>query len=457
MVIGLSLKITFTILQMLFNQPRKAPALAASSLEGSLLELNLVRAWWILVVSTTFTVLFTISGYLTGTSSAFSLVQQVDYTLSSLSFLLFWLARWGRCPGWLRCRLPLYYAYFFVLINDGYYFSAWPVSGDNVGYAFGVLTPAALLYLRPRFFIPFLIVNHLVVCGLILQQHDKFEGLVSAIYGTSITMLIAVISSIIHYRSKVTELEKTAIVARRNRELAASNASMLAMSQRMDEMMALAAHDLRSPLQGVVSLCDMELDKPGGRETGQDHIFEAIREGSNRMSSLVNNMLSEYSARHSSLSGLSVVACDLVPVLQAATNQAQPLAVRKHIDLDVLGLPPSALAEGNPEALGRVFGNLLSNAIKYSPEGSLIQLRIEPGEDVWLCEVRDEGPGIAEGDRKALFDKFERGTNRPTSGEESSGLGLYSARKLAEAMGGKLSFEPRPGGGSIFRIALVAA
>ncbi len=432
------------------------PPILVTLPEDSLREVNLVRAWWILIVTTTFTVLFTISGHLTGTSAAFETVQIVDYTGSALSFGLFCLARWGS-GEWLRRVLPTLYALFFVLINDAYYFSAWPVAGDNVGYAFGVLTPAALLYLRPRAFVPFLVVNHLCVCAGILHQPVKFEATVGAIYGTTITMLIAAISSVIQYRTKVGELAKAALIAKRNQELAAANSSLLEMSQRVDEMMALAAHDLRAPLQGLAVLCEMELEKPEWQGKERGRIFEVIKEGSERMAALVNNMLAEYSARHDSIAGLALEECDVAPILREMGKHAEPLAARKNIEIALVEFPVEAMAEANEEALERVFGNLISNAIKYSPEGSRVELGLRRAGERWLCEVRDEGPGVPEKDRPALFRKLQKGSNLPTSGEESSGLGLYIATKLVEAMRGSIEFEPGRTIGSVFRVSLPAA
>lgn len=423
----------------------------------ALLEVNLMRAWWILIITTLFTVLFTISGRITGTSEEFATVQIVDYTLSSVFFFLFLAARWGRCPVRLRRILPLAYALFFVLINDGYYFSAWPVAGDNVGYAFGVLTPAALLYLRPSIFAPFLMINHVFVFAMVIRQPAAFESMVSALYGTTITMLIAVVSSIIQYRTKIAELEKTAIIARRNLELAASNSSLLAMSQKMDEMMALAAHDLRSPLLSLASLCEIEQTKPEWQGQDQERTLDVIRDGANRMAALVNTMLTEYAARHDSLEGLSLETCDLVPIFQEAAAQAHPLARRKNIAIDTHNFPAQAMTEANADALGRIFGNLLSNAIKYSPENTRVELRIERNGPRWVCEVKDEGPGIPLQERPSLFNKLQRGKNLPTSGEDSTGLGLYSARKLVESMDGDIEYEAAPVRGSIFRILLYAA
>lgn len=441
----------------LANPKRPIDAIPVLSPRDALEEINLSRAWWILVVTTICTVLFTLSGKLTGTSDAFSTVQMVDYSVSLLFFVILWMARKGVFTRKTRSALPLAYAIFFVLINDGYYFSAWPVAGDNVGYAFGVLTPAALLYLRPTRFVPFLIANHLFVCAGILQQPTTFESSVSAVYGATISVVIAVISSVINYRTKFAELEKTALVAKRNQELAAANLNLLQISERMDEMMTHTAHDLRGPLFGLSSLCELEKENPAWQ--GQEHLefLDMVGQSASRMGERVNRMVEDYAARSDSLTGISLAPCDLVEILSDSIEQARPHAQSKNIDFASKDLPAEALAEANSDALERIFGNLLSNAVKYSPSGARIELAVRKHNGDWVCEVRDEGPGIPIDERATLFHKLQKGSNTPTSGEHSSGLGLHSARKLVESMNGTIAYESRSSGGSIFRIQLRAA
>jgi signal transduction histidine kinase len=420
-------------------------------------EINLSRAWWILIVTTICTVLFTLSGKLTGTTAAFSTVQIVDYSVSFLFFVVLWMARNGRLTGKFRSALPLAYAIFFVLINDGYYFSAWPVAGDNVGYAFGVLTPAALLYLRPTRFVPFLLVNHLAVCVGILQQPAAFESTVSAIYGATISVVIATISSVINFRTKYAELEKTALVAKRNQELAAANLNLLQISERMDEMVAHTAHDLRGPLFGLASLCELEKENPAWQDKEHLEFLDMVGQSASHMGGRVNKMVEDYASRSDSLKGIPLGPCNLVEVLSGTVEQVRPHAQSKNIDLLPKELPDEALAEANSDALERVLGNLLSNAVKYSPVGARVELAVQKRNDAWVCEVRDEGPGVPIDEQATLFNKLQTGSNTPTSGEHSSGLGLHSARKLVESMNGSIAYEPRSTGGSIFRISLRAA
>jgi signal transduction histidine kinase len=423
----------------------------------AMLESNLSRAWWILIVTTICTALFTVAQRLVQPGANFTPVQMVDYLASVTFFLLFWKAKKGRLPRRLRNLLPMAYAVFFVLINDGYYFSVWPLVGDNVGYAFGVLTPGALLYLRPTRFVPFLLANHVAICAIIFQKNDGLEPTVSAIFGATICVMVAVVSNVINYRMKFAQLEKTALVARRNQELAASNLNLLEMSERMDEMMAMTAHDLRGPLFGIASLCEIEKENPLWKQPEHAEFLEMVGQSAARMGELVNKMVEDYAARNNALTGITLEPCDLVETLSEAVRQIRPLAQGKDIELSLVPFPARAPAEANDEALERVFGNLLSNAIKYSPTGSRVEVVIQHQDAKWNCEVRDEGPGVPEEERATLFDKLRTGSNLPTSGEQSSGLGLYSARKLVESMKGSITFVPRPEGGSIFRVTLNAA
>ena len=101
--------------------------------------------------------------------------------------------------------------------------------------------------------------------------------------------------------------------------------------------------------------------------------------------------------------------------------------------------------------------NLVDNAIKYSPSGSQIRVRVWESETSALIDVSDNGPGIAEGVRARIFDRFYRAASaRPGELTGGAGLGLSIAKWAVEAMGGRLTLEPTSSG-STFRIALARA
>jgi signal transduction histidine kinase len=94
--------------------------------------------------------------------------------------------------------------------------------------------------------------------------------------------------------------------------------------------------------------------------------------------------------------------------------------------------------------------NLLSNAIKYSPAQTTITVTLSKRDTFLRCEVRDEGAGLSESDQNNLFGKFARLSAQPTGDEVTTGLGLYIAKKLTEAMNGTITCQSELGKGSTF-------
>ncbi|MBC7231133.1 MAG: sensor histidine kinase [Actinobacteria bacterium] len=111
----------------------------------------------------------------------------------------------------------------------------------------------------------------------------------------------------------------------------------------------------------------------------------------------------------------------------------------------------------------RIIGCLLSlgkdarkmdNAIYYSPEGAPVEVVLGKSGEEALVSVLDRGPGVAEGERERIFERFYRARAMRGHGSAGLGLGLFFAREVVEAHGGAIWCEPREGGGSAFRFTL---
>jgi CheY-like chemotaxis protein len=114
---------------------------------------------------------------------------------------------------------------------------------------------------------------------------------------------------------------------------------------------------------------------------------------------------------------------DLAALVRDTVEQNRPLADRKNQTV-TLDLPPSLVAQADPDRLREAVDNLVSNAIKYAPPGGTITVFAgERGGEAAIA-VSDDGPGLSPEDRSRLFGRFQRLSAKPTGGESSTGLGL---------------------------------
>ncbi|PKP98341.1 MAG: sensor histidine kinase [Alphaproteobacteria bacterium HGW-Alphaproteobacteria-13] len=144
---------------------------------------------------------------------------------------------------------------------------------------------------------------------------------------------------------------------------------------------------------------------------------------------------------------------DLGDLARRAVGLLAMKAEEKGMRIDAPRTDDKMPATGEFRRVLQVLLNLIGNAIRYSPENSLIWIRVDREGDRAMVTVADQGQGIAADQQAAVFEKFER-LGRTDSG--GSGLGLYIARRLARAMGGDLIVDSAPGQGARFTLSLPA-
>jgi signal transduction histidine kinase len=105
----------------------------------------------------------------------------------------------------------------------------------------------------------------------------------------------------------------------------------------------------------------------------------------------------------------------------------------------------------------QIIENLMSNAIKFSKEGTQVSIGSRRNGQFIRLSIKDQGPGFSRGDEKKLFKKFQRLSAKPTSGEESVGLGLNIVKQYTELMHGEISYHTQKGEGTTFYIDLPKA
>ena len=109
---------------------------------------------------------------------------------------------------------------------------------------------------------------------------------------------------------------------------------------------------------------------------------------------------------------------------------------------------------GDPTRLHQLLGNLLSNAIKFSPRGGRVHVIVDNVDSYARVQVLDEGPGIPEGERDQLFERFYRLASSTEMGVPGTGSGLAIAKSVAEAHEGFVDIVDTPGWSTTFRVFL---
>jgi two-component system OmpR family sensor kinase len=192
------------------------------------------------------------------------------------------------------------------------------------------------------------------------------------------------------------------------------------------QFIADAAHELRSPL-AALKLQAQALRKPQD-EAARQQAVERLNEGMERAIELSGQLLAL--AREEAGEAMAdAEAVDLEQLAREAVADVLPPAQARGIDV---GLEPSAHAavRGQRQALHNLLRNLLDNAVKYCGDGGTVDIHIERAADGGAClVVEDSGPGIPDGERERVFDRFYRvpGTDAP-----GSGLGLAIVKTVAE-------------------------
>ncbi|MCU1349702.1 MAG: histidine kinase [Acidobacteria bacterium] len=237
------------------------------------------------------------------------------------------------------------------------------------------------------------------------------------------------------------------------RDLEEKNAELAAMNREKNKFIGMAAHDLRSPLSGVLFCAEALLRQKSVSGTNE-LLLRRIQTSVRGMTSLVNDFL-DVSLIEAGELRLRLARTDLVAVARDCIEMQQVLAKEKEIELAVTAAG-TAEALVDRDKIAQVVTNLITNALKFSPPGTRVEVRIEPLAAGARVSVVDQGQGIAAEEMTHLFQPFSRTSTRATAGEGSTGLGLAICRRIVEGHGGRIGAESELGKGSTFWFEITA-
>jgi|WetSurMetagenome_2_1015567.scaffolds.fasta_scaffold14064_2 PAS domain S-box-containing protein len=227
-----------------------------------------------------------------------------------------------------------------------------------------------------------------------------------------------------------------------------------AMEKMKTEFIALASHQLRTPLSAVKWFGKMLISGEAGKLTPtQKEYVERVYESNEREISLVNSLLN-VSRIESGKILVMPKPTDLINLVETVILDFRAEADKGHKKLRVfLGKKvPEMMVDG--DLVRHVYTNLIANAIRYTKEGGKILVKVYLNKGSVVSEVKDDGIGIPKGEQKRVFEKFFRASNALKKETDGNGLGLYLAKTIVESSGGKIGFRSVEGKWSTFWFTL---
>lgn len=206
-----------------------------------------------------------------------------------------------------------------------------------------------------------------------------------------------------------------------------------------------ASHELRTPIAVIIAECEYARQNAKTVEDYEESM-EVVERQSRKMSALINQLLNitrmdqgtqRLSFERANYSELCEIVCD-----EASVASGRDVQLEKDIE-------PGVYANMDVGLMARLVQNLVENAFKYTAEGGKVRVSLHARGGRLRLEVRDTGIGIDKKDLPHIWERFwqadsSRGVDR------GSGLGLSMVKQIAEAHGGRLEVESRPGEGSCF-------
>ncbi len=219
------------------------------------------------------------------------------------------------------------------------------------------------------------------------------------------------------------------------------------------EFVSVASHQLRTPLTGIKWFTEFLLK--GGLDAKSKDYVQQIYISNERMLRLVDDLLNVSHIETGNKFEIVLKDADLILIIKDVIKECALLAKPKYISLVYSEKSLQKLILAIDELkLRQVFQNLISNAIKYSKENTKIMVECQIKNNEVIFSVRDKGIGIPEHQQGQVFSKFFRAENVFTMHTDGTGLGLYIAKAIVDAHGGKIWFKSEENKGTVFFISL---
>jgi signal transduction histidine kinase len=226
--------------------------------------------------------------------------------------------------------------------------------------------------------------------------------------------------------------------------------------QARDDILGVVSHDLGNPLQAIfIGIEALKRSSGAEAEPGTTYYLDAIQRSADHMQTLIQELLEVRRMEEGRLV-LERRSRELAPIVRDILEIMDPLARLKDVVLhDRVAGKPLPMVHVDPDRVGQVLSNLVGNAVKHTPGGGEVTIAARAQDGAVMVSVIDTGPGIPEGDREKVFERFWRDESR--EGPKGIGLGLAIAKGIVRAHGGRIWLESEEGAGTAFHFTLPVA
>jgi len=218
------------------------------------------------------------------------------------------------------------------------------------------------------------------------------------------------------------------------------------------DFVASVSHELRTPLTPIKGFLMTLLRED--RDFAQDRrreYYKLMLMQAQRLERLIEDLL-EVTRLEAGAGLVDATAIDAVDLVRQVVDRFTSEDAERVVH--VVAPDHAVYCRGDWMRIDQVLGNLLSNAMRYAPPHEPVEVRLAPQGREVVFEVRDWGPGIPIDEQSRIFERFHRVGHYMTREPGGAGLGLYLAKRLVEAMGGRIWVSSRLGHGSVFSFAL---
>lgn len=232
-------------------------------------------------------------------------------------------------------------------------------------------------------------------------------------------------------------------------------AKMQELVQFKEDLMSTLSHEMRTPLGGLKGFLQYLQSSPAARSPlEREKAYSTMLEAVNQMELSLTNALMLF--RAGSRPAISREPIDLNDVAGEVIRLFTPAAQANGVTLSGPRAGRAFTVAADRELLRRIVINLIANAVHYTPSGGKVRVALEDGPESVTFSVADTGPGIADADRRRIFDKFYRadGADGKPQRIPGSGLGLAIAKQAVDLHGGSIWVESELGKGSTFQVEL---